>query len=216
MKHLSIFEQYILCSLYKKGKISSFNKELRGCIIVAGLLDLLQQKNVAIDEKKQLTILSDLNEDKQYLQPIFDYIKENQPLVFEQFAEHYAVYMTEKWFKEFVLATLKNLEDKAYIFAEPGEVFHKFIYYHPNKELVDSIIKHMRKEILEQAVISEEVNALVSLLDASFALKQFFAPFETDTLKQQLKKTRETTCAAMVKRIVDDMEDACFLVFSNA
>lgn len=52
MNNLSIIQEYALCAVNEKGKISSFSTERLVCFVAAGLLELQLENVIAIDGKK--------------------------------------------------------------------------------------------------------------------------------------------------------------------
>ena len=79
MNNLSLTQQYFLCVLGNKGNISSFSIEKFMCLAAAGLLELLLDDILLLDDKK-LYIKSNIPKEKYYLQSTYNFIKEKQPL----------------------------------------------------------------------------------------------------------------------------------------
>ena len=86
MKDLSITQEYMLCAMNEKGKISGFDTNKLVCMVAAGLLELQMADCIRL-EKKKVMVTNSLPENKAYLHPLYDFINQGRPVKVEKIIE---------------------------------------------------------------------------------------------------------------------------------
>lgn len=74
MNDLSITQEYLLCSLSDKGRLPVIGKEVSACILAGGLIELLVDGCIRIDEKKSVDVVGVLKDEQGYLRSLYDWI----------------------------------------------------------------------------------------------------------------------------------------------
>lgn len=73
MKALSVTQEYTLCALKENGKIPLLRStEVTVCLVMGGLLELLEQHVVHWDEKGRLILSGVLPKGLGYLRPLYE------------------------------------------------------------------------------------------------------------------------------------------------
>ena len=81
MKTLSVTQEYTLCALKENGKIPLLKStEITVCLVMGGLLELLEQHVVHWDEKDRLILGEALPESLGYLRPLYEQITDRKPM----------------------------------------------------------------------------------------------------------------------------------------
>lgn len=203
MKDLSVSQSYLVCSLNDNGKIPSLATERFVCLLVGGLIDLIFAKNVIIGEDKKLCIVGEQNEENQHLNSLYSFIKESKPMTVKKLASEYAFTFTDKRIKLLIKDVGESLADLGYVTVEHGGIFGKTPCFIPDKKIVDNIIQNIRAELLEDGIISDNIIALVSLLEKSNQIKKYFSKYEKDQLKKRLQEMKESGSYKLVKEMAD-------------
>ena len=69
MQDLSITQEYYICAVNEKGRISDFSTERLVCFVAAGLLDLQLEGCLSLD-RKNVTVTGPLPAGREYLAPL--------------------------------------------------------------------------------------------------------------------------------------------------
>ena len=205
MNDLSLTQEYLLCVLGNKGKVSSFSIEKGMCLAAAGLLELLMDRVVRLDNEK-LSVEKALPEEKKYLRSIFYFIDQKQPVNFKKVVEYYTITFTDKNINELIDDVGSSLAVCGCAKEEKGGLFGGKTHYIPDKEAMDGVIQNIRAELLEDGEISEDIVALAALLDKSGQIKKYFSAYEKDDLKKRLKEIKDNPQNEMIKAVSDYIE----------
>lgn len=73
----------------------------------------------------------------------------------------------------------------------------------------------IRAELLEDGQVSDEIVALVSLLEKSGQIKKYFSKYERDQLKIRLKEIQNSDANKLVKVMVDCINTLFVVVMST-
>lgn len=205
MKDLTITQEYLICAVNEKGKISGFSTEKLVCFVAAGLLELQLEKCISIDKKK-VSVIGELPADKMHLKPLYEFIKP-KPVKMENILEAYNYSLTDKRLNELMESVGVALIDMGLVESEKTGVFGNKKSYIPKKEAINRVIDMVRAELLEDGDVTEDIVALVILLDKSKTLKRYFSEFEQRELKNKLKEIVNSTNGKMVKDMVAYVEN---------
>ncbi len=181
MKNLSITQEFLLCSLNDKGKLPSFTSEKLVCLLASGLLEL-QLENCIDIEGNKVIVKSELPTDLDYLGPLFNYIKQANPVKISKIVGAYNFSITDKHLNQLVNSVGDSL---ARANTANIEYVKSGLAYVPNKSSVNKIIDKIRAEIFEDELITEDVTILVILLYKSGLIKNYFSKYENSGIKEK-------------------------------
>ena len=208
MKTLSVTQEYTLCALKENGKIPLLKStEVTVCLVMGGLLELLEQHVVHWDEKGRLILGEALPESLGYLRPLYEQITDRKPMTARALAEKFVFSATDKNLHQLLGALGESLEAAGYgtLEREKG-LLHEKVTFLPEPQAVQRVVDKIRAEFLEDGALSEDVVVLTALLQESGLLKQYFSKYETDTLKVRLQEVKQNEAYAIVAKMIDDIE----------
>ena len=177
MRDLGITQEYVICAVNGKGKISGFSTEKLVCLVASGLLELQLEHCVEI-EKKAVRITDSLPQNKTYLKPLYDFLNQPKLVKIEKLLEEYNYSITDRRLSELLEAVGASLKDCALAQPVSTGLFKNKTAYVPSRDAVHYVIDLIRAELLEDTVLTEDIAALVVLLDKSKLLKTYFSDFE--------------------------------------
>lgn len=205
MKNLSVTQEYLLCTINKKGKLNSLSMEIPASILSGCLIELLINNCIEINEKNVITVTNNLNEELFYLKSIFDLINTYQPIKISKLVEDFI--MSGKKQDELVNNIGKSLANLNCATIKNGGIFNNRLYFIPNNEDVNKIIEKIRAELLENGNITDETIALVNLLDKSNQLKQYFSKYEFEKLNARLEQIKKDNSSDVINKIINCVEE---------
>lgn len=216
MKDLTISQKYLLCVLNEKGKLPSIDTGIEICLLAGALFDLKFSDDVKIGEDKKIYINDQLDPSLQHIESLYTFIKESKPMKVDKLASEYCFSFSDKRKKQLlndIGMSLVNLGSATY---EKGGFFGNTDCYITKKEYVDNIIENIRAELLEDGNVSDDIIALVSLLEKSNQIKRYFSAYEKDKLKLRIKEIKDTDAHKVVKEMVDYIDGliAVFIAIS--
>jgi hypothetical protein len=212
MKNLSIAQEYLLCSLNKKGKLPSLSTEIPVCVLASGLIELLASKCIKADEKNYVSVIGDLSGEQVYLKSLYDSLNISKPMKIRKIAEEYIIGLTGRKMTGLVTDIGNSLADKSCVKAEKGGIFGNKDCFIPDTNEVDKVIQKIRAELLESGTMSDETAALVSLLDKSNQIKKYFSKYESEQLKIRLNEIKNTPSDQLVKQMIDYIEEIIAII----
>ena len=83
MNNLSLSQEYMMCALNDKGKISAFSLERVIAVAASAVAELLMNDIIELDGKK-LSVKKALPKDMSYLSPVYDFIEKKGRVGFTQ------------------------------------------------------------------------------------------------------------------------------------
>lgn len=202
MKSLSIAQDYLLCTLSEKGKISSMSTEMPICLVVGGLLDMVLDGCIAINNDK-FCVFRPLSDHLLHLQPLYDFIAEKKEVKPEGLVDSYCFSLDSKKLNALLESIGDSLAEAHCVTKEQGGLFGKSTRYLPDANEVDHLIQQIRAEFLEDGELSDEMAGLTVLLERSHQIKRYFSPYEKDQLKQRLQEIRALSAYRLVKQMTD-------------
>lgn len=176
------------------------------CLLAGGLIDLIFAKEVAVGTDKKLSIVGELCEENQHLISLYTFIKESKPMKVDGLASQYAITLSDKRLKLLINEVGTSLSVLGYATTEKGGFLDKTTRFIPNKKIVDNVIQNIRAELLEDGTVSDNMIALVGLMDNSNQIKRYFSKYEKDKLKVRLKEIKDSDSNGLVKEMVDYIE----------
>ena len=165
------------------------------CLVAAALLELQLEGCVTVD-KKYITVTAPLPGEKAHLQPLYDYLKGDKPMRTEKLLEEYTYSITDARLKELMAAIGDSLWAGAlWSRLQSGLLGRK------HARLLD------RAELLEEGEVTEDVAALVILLDQGKCLKPYFSAFEQKEMQAKLQAIAKTPSGKAVRDMVEYVEN---------
>lgn len=215
MNQLSVSQQYLLCVLNDKGRMPSFSIEIPVCLLAGSLIDLILAQCVAIGKDKKLAITAQLDEDNRHLSSLYHFIKDSKPMKVEKLAAEYAFTLGDKRIRQLEQGVGASLKALGCVSLKQGGLTGSSPRFLPDKAAVDSVIQNIRAELLEDGQVSDEIVALVSLLEKSGQIKKYFSKYERDQLKARLKEIQNSDSNKLVKEMVDCINTLFVVVIST-
>ena len=199
MKDLSIVQKYMVCTVNDKGVFPFASVEERILGLVAGaLLELQMEGCIAVDGKK-VSVAGALPQDKGYLKPLYDFIREKQSVKLYVVVDAYNFSWTDKRINELRDAVGGSLVQLGAASACKAGLLGKQAGYLPGPETVRSVVEQMRAELLEEGPVSDETAALVALLERVKCLKAYFSAFEQKEVRQKIEALAQSPEGKMVR-----------------
>ena len=199
MKDLSIVQKYMVCTVNDKGVFPFASVEERTLGLVAGaLLELQMEGCIAVDGKK-VSVAGALPQDKGYLKPLYDFIREKQSVKLYVVVDAYNFSWTDKRINELRDAVGGSLVQLGAASACKAGLLGKQAGYLPGPETVRSVVEQMRAELLEEGPVSDETAALVALLERVKCLKAYFSAFEQKEVRQKIEALAQSPEGKMVR-----------------
>ncbi|MCI9545569.1 MAG: GPP34 family phosphoprotein [Lachnospiraceae bacterium] len=210
MTDLSITQEYVICSVDGKGKISGFSIEKMVCFVAAGILELQMEGCIAL-EGKHVSVTSELPFSMQYLKPLYDFINHEcirckKEIKLNKILEAYHISLTDKRYRELLDSVGASLVDKGLAQESQVGLLGSKKGYVPAPEAIRSVVEGLRAELLEEGKVAEETAALVILLEKAKCLKQYFSKFEQKEMKKRLRNMMDSPDGKLVKAMVDHVE----------
>lgn len=199
MKDLSIVQKYMVCTVNDKGVFPFASVEERTLGLVAGaLLELQMEGCIAVDGKK-VSVAGALPQDKGYLKPLYDFIREKQSVKLYVVVDAYNFSWTDKRINELRDAVGGSLVQLGAASACKAGLLGKQAGYLPEPETVRSVVEQMRAELLEEGPVSDETAVLVALLERVKCLKAYFSAFEQKAVQQKIEALTQSPEGKMVR-----------------
>lgn len=204
MKDLSITQEYLICAVNSKGKISGFGSEKLICLIASGLLELQLEGCIKID-KKRVTVTNNLPEERLYLKPLYDFVNQQKPVKLEKILEAYNYSFKDRGY-ELVNSIGASLKDLGLVEVTCTGIFGNKNAYIPNANAVHYVVDMIRAEFLEDVEVTEDIASLIILLDKSKLLKIYFSEYEQKEIKKKLKEITNSDTGKSIKDMVNTVE----------
>ena len=205
MNDLTLVQEYLICAVNEKGKISSFQTEKLVCLIAAGLLDLQLADCIQIEENS-VTVVNELPSDRMHLQDLYDVVDQGKPVTLKKVAEAYMGTLTDKRLQAWMDSIGSSLADLGVVTVVSGGLLAKKKTYVPSAAIIHRIVDMMKAELFEDVEITEEIASLIILLDKSHSLKTYFSAYEQKEIKETLTNLAESDEGRMIKGMIEQVE----------
>ncbi len=206
MRDLTLTQEYFICAVNEKGKLSTFSTEKQVCLVAAGLLEL-QLENCIVIDQKHITVTGALPANKRYLESLYQVIHQAKPIKLEKVLETYTFSFSDKKLNELMDSIGGALESMGLAESAKAGLFGGKKAFIPTKEAIHSVVELVRAELLEDGDVTDEIAALVVLLEKSKSLKPYFSDYERKELKNRLNELVRSPQGKLVKDMVDYVED---------
>lgn len=203
MSDISYTQEYLLCALSPKGRISLMNSNrIITCLVASGLLELLYSGTISIDAKKKVAVVKELAEDKMYLKPLYDTINSGKRMSVTDIAGKY-VFATSRRIDEFIQALGEPMQNQHCVSAKTGGLFHNKTLLIPDSGEVLKVVEKLRAEFLEDGAADDEAVILGALLQKSDLIKNYFSKFESQKLKIRIEEIKKSEAGSFIKEMVE-------------
>ena len=212
MRTLSYTQEYFLCAINGKGRISVSAGKL--CLIVSGITELVGRGYIARDGKEKLVAVQGWDNGLPYLKPLYETIAAfKKPRRIGEIAINYS----GKRFNELFSAVGASLTESgcADEMTKKGLV-RETTKYIPRTEAVKRVVEKVRAEFLGEGGMSDGTICLAALLDVSGMIKKYFSKFERPDIKKRIEEARKNETYAAVKKILDEITAAMVCVIAAA
>lgn len=207
MKDLTLSQEYLICAVNEKGTLGTFSTEKQVCLVAAALLELQLAGCVAL-EKKTVTVTAPLPAEQAHLAPLHYYLTGGSKVrKLEKLLEDYHYSVTDTRLNDLVGAIGSSLA--ALDLVRPGKtgLLGSKQAFVPTREAINGVVDLVRAELLEEGEVTEDVAALVILLDKGKSLKPYFSAFEQKEMKEKLRAIGKTATGKLVREMVEYVEN---------
>jgi len=208
MKNLSYTQEYYLCAVNAKGRLSLSKGTEIDCAFFAGaIMELLEHGFVKTDENECIVCNKPLDDDFAYLKPLYDFIAtQKKPRVLKDLATDWMICFRLKnktWdeLRETIGLSLVAHGDVEEL-TNQGLLKNK-TRFAPKTEAVTPIIERIRAELLEHGSVTQETVCLTALLDSSRLIGDYFSKFESETLKKRLEELKDDEAFATARDVIE-------------
>ena len=193
MEKLSFTLEFFMCSGSKKPGPD------HTLLILGGIVELLNLGYINRTEKDTLVPAKPWDNTLPYLKPLYDKISEaKKPHSAAQVVESFSGKQIAKLISEYKAVLLES----DYADEVPNKRLKKKKTFIPKPYSIKEIVAKVREEMLSDAEMSHDVILLVTLLDASGQIGDYFSKFEKNDIKKRLKEVRENEAGALIREVL--------------
>lgn len=190
MNNWTISQAYFMCVTEVEGDISKWDMKKVASLIVAELYDLVQTKNIYINDDK-FGILENIPRDKEYMVPLFTYISQNGVNDIKQVVEHYVCSQDGVEFYEIANAMAEYLVKAREMKIKTVGLFKKQKLYIPMKSSLDDIVIKFSDIVFSESLMAEDDVLLISLLTENINVESYFYYTKWPEAKEIIEKTKQ-------------------------
>lgn len=194
---LTITQQYLMCAVNQRGRISRFNTVKLGYFVGAALIEMELDHTITMDQL-DVKVIGPVDEDKNYLHPLYEFLKERKQTTLNKIVEEYCCSFSDKRVKELMEGVSESL-NKLGLTEEIKGVFSSKPIYAPKKSIVYQIIEEVRAQFLGDDEIKDDIAALTILLDKGHCLNGYFNRTERKQIRDTLDEVMEREDDDMAK-----------------
>jgi len=216
MERKSIIQEYFILSASEKGNLSSSAKT---GIVASGITDLVEN-DICEKDGKKLIVKNKLPNKFNHLTSLYEYLSE-KPRSIDKIMDDYCMSMTDKRIQKLLVDTGESLLTENIVTKEKGGLLGNKEVYSPESMYKESLIATLKESITQKEELSIHDMALVSILQETQKLKQYFSKYEANTLKEKLKLMRKDPNNKALKEMIDYVDSmtaamvACIVVIAN-
>src|SRR5699024_7203782 len=148
---------------------------------------------------------SPLPEDRAYLGSLYEFVGD-KPKALEKIVEAYTYSVTDKRLVKLMEDVGRSLVDLGLAQEARGGLLGHKKNFVAAKTAVESVIDMVRAELLEDGEVTEDIAALVVLLEKGKCVKTYFSAYEQKTIKEKLKAIVASPEGKMVGELVAHVE----------
>ena len=215
MSNLSLSQEYMMCALNDKGKISTFSLERVIAVAASAVAELMMDDVIESDGKK-LSVKKALPEDMRYLSPVYDFIEKKGRVGFRTVVERFSFTLSSKNIDELFDSIGDSLVAAGCVKKEKSGMLGNKNAYIPDAKAVNTIIQNIRAEILEDGELTEDIAALTAILDKTGELMRFFSAYEKKDVKKRLKEIKNDPENKDIAKVINYVEELMMIIIVSA
>ncbi len=187
MSELSATQSFMLCALTQQGKWPSTGGIKRSaCLVAGGLLELLLDGTLMLDDKKQLYVQRRPAKDKSYLTPLMEYVEQAKPQPINVLVERIASARTAEFGPLLRSVGFSLSAHSAVSVRENPKKPLEMPLFIPQRAVLDTVVAWIRDASWCRCVITDDVQVLMVLLHKSGILFNYFSKYESEECKKRL------------------------------
>ena len=215
MSNLSLSQEYMMCALNDKGKISTFSLERVIAVAASAVAELMMDDVIESDGKK-LSVKKALPEDMRYHSPVYDFIEKKGRVGFRTVVEHFSFTLSSKNIDELFDSIGDSLVAAGCVKKEKSGMLGNKNAYIPDAKAVNTIIQNIRAEILEDGELTEDIAALTAILDKTGELMRFFSAYEKKDVEKRLKEIKNDPENKDIAKVINYVEELMMIIIVSA
>lgn len=203
MTQFTLTQEYLICTLNKKGTLSSYSQEALVCLVAGALLELQMAKCISIIDKK-IAVRDTLPSEHAFLKPVYSLLNPKKPVRLQKILDKYTLSYTDKRMNTLIRSVMEPLKDTGAVSQVSSGIIRKRTRYVPVKEIREQTAGKIRSEVMEKdtAGLTEGTVALLALLDKAGRLKGYFSRHEQKELKNRLAEIKDSAPDKTVREMV--------------
>ncbi len=225
-KNITVAEKFALCAI--KEKISINGMELPPYLVISMIIEMVFEGSLEIidkSKKKKWQSADEINVKLTKKIPTNEYNRKLYDMIAEMNKDEISIwkiieplinsFSNKKYMEFFESVKEKMINDKLISLEIKKGIFKEKEIIVINENKFDELIGEIRKEFLEKKEYSNDFILLLSLLDSTGCLKNFFIKYEKQTLKQKIKEIRETEIYKQVRiaKALIDYVDSSYVAY---
>ena len=206
MKTLSYTQEYFLCAMNSKANTPfSLNAAFPACLVVGGIMELLNGGYIVRMGKDRLVGVKDWDDGLPYLKPLYDTIMTLRRINDAKgIIGVYTSILSQQRFDDLYSAIGVSLVESgcADDMVKYG-LSKKKTKYIPKAEAVKAVIHRVHSEFIEVGALSEGTLNLAAFLDKSLLFRSYFSRVEAEILKKRIEEVQQCEAYAFVSTILN-------------
>lgn len=213
MENLTLTQEFLLCEMNKKGNLNFFTPIPSCALIVSILYELAQNDHISLGDEIELK--STPSKELSYLVDVYEFIKIQQNKKISNIVEKITLSFKSKFIKQVFDKCKETLIDNGCICEiESKNIINSSKTYNVAKiECQEYVIQKIRLAILGKGQISGNTGALISLLNKTGKLKEYFSKLEKNLLKTCVKDLKTNKQYGFIFTTIDELETLYVAVF---
>jgi len=205
MTNLSYTKKFFMLAVNEKGKIPAMKStEIHACLLAGGLMELMSAGIISKDEAGKITVEKKLDDEFLYLLPLYERIATaKKPKTVEKLAMDY---MSSGKHMDQLVANFKiSLISKNYKEELHNQgLFKNKTLYVPKEEAISDIVTTIREQFFGDLPLTDEIICVVSLLEASKLIHDYFGKFDAKLMKEKMRELPANGAHGLARKIIDE------------
>lgn len=214
MIDLSITQQFLTLAVNDKGKLSTFDQNGEICLIAGGVIELAQAGVIEIRDKRATT-REKLPRELDYLAPLYDYIREKEPVKANWIVNDFYMSITGKRFNALFDGVMDSLRAQGLTEMVESGFLGRDRSPAPKEKAVRAVVDNLRAELLDDDPVDAETAVVAVLLDKSDDLKEHFSKDERRAMKERLKNLAQTPEGKLIASAVEQVETIAVILLTT-
>ena len=189
MAPLTLTQEYLICTIDKKGSLPSYSQETAACLIISGLLEMEAESCISVVGKK-IAVRGKLPENLSVLAPLYHTLRKKRPTKLQKILDRYLLSCSRKRLRALSASIMAPLREENLAVSVFFRANQKKGTICPHKRSAGTGHSKIRQELLENAPLTENTAALALLLNKAGCLKHYFSKQERKELKIRLKRLK--------------------------